>query len=124
MVKQVFQFALATGMRRGEVLSLIWSNVDIKLRIAHLSLTKNGDSRTVPLNSMAVSVLVGLSEARQKPPKDAREKAQYDQQPVFLISANAVRLSWERLKKRAGLRDLRFHDLRQEAISRFFEIGL
>ena len=40
------------------------------------------------------------------------------------MSANALRLAWERLKKRAGIRDLRFHDLRREAISRFFEIGL
>lgn len=30
----------------------------------------------------------------------------------------------ERLKKRAGIVDLRFHDLRHEAISRFFELGL
>jgi integrase len=33
-------------------------------------------------------------------------------------------LAWERLKTRAGIRDLRFHDLRHEAISRFFELGL
>jgi len=40
------------------------------------------------------------------------------------MSGNAVRLSWERLKGRAGIKDLRFHDLRHEAISRFFELGL
>jgi integrase len=40
------------------------------------------------------------------------------------MSPNAVRLAWERLKRRVGLVDLRFHDLRHEAISRFFEIGL
>ena len=124
MVKQVFLFALASGMRRGEVLSLVWSNVDMKQRTAHLPLTKNGESRTVPLSSMAISVLVGLAGARELPPKGAGEKTLYDQQPVFPISANAVRLSWERLKKRATLEDLRFHDLRHEAISRFFEVGL
>jgi integrase len=40
------------------------------------------------------------------------------------MSANAVRLAWERLRKRAGIEDLHFHDLRHEAISRFFERGL
>jgi integrase len=40
------------------------------------------------------------------------------------ISANAFRLAWERVKRRAGVEDFRFHDLRHEAISRFFEIGL
>jgi integrase len=36
----------------------------------------------------------------------------------------ALRLGWDRLVKRAGIKDLRFHDLRHEAISRFFELGL
>ena len=40
------------------------------------------------------------------------------------MSPNAVRLAWERLKWRVGIVDLRFHDLRHEAISRFFEYGL
>jgi integrase len=40
------------------------------------------------------------------------------------ISPNALRLAWERLRKRAGLSDLHFHDLRHEAISSFFERGL
>ena len=43
---------------------------------------------------------------------------------VFPISTNALRLAWERAKKRAGITGLRFHDLRHEAISRFFEMGL
>ena len=40
------------------------------------------------------------------------------------MTANAVRLAWERLRVRAGLPDLRLHDLRHEAVSRFFEYGL
>jgi integrase len=43
---------------------------------------------------------------------------------VFSITGNALRLAWERMKKRVGIEDLRFHDLRHEAISRFFEKGL
>ncbi len=43
---------------------------------------------------------------------------------VFPITGNALRLAWERVKHRAGIEDLRFHDLRHEAISRFFEKGL
>jgi integrase len=40
------------------------------------------------------------------------------------MSGNAVRLAWERLRRRAGIEGLNFHDLRHEAISRFFEKGL
>ena len=43
---------------------------------------------------------------------------------MYPITGNALRLAWERVKKRAGIEDLRLHDLRHEAISRFFEKGL
>jgi integrase len=43
---------------------------------------------------------------------------------VLPVSPNAVRLAWERLRTRAGIEDLRLHDLRHEAVSRFFELGL
>jgi integrase len=39
---------------------------------------------------------------------------------VFPISANGFRLAWERLKRQAKIENLHFHDLRHEAISRFF----
>jgi len=43
---------------------------------------------------------------------------------VFPITANAFRLAWDRVRERAGITNLHFHDLRHEAISRFFEKGL
>jgi integrase len=71
--------------------------------------TKNGHPRTIPLTPKAVEILASLDR------KDER---------VFPVTPNAVRLAWERLRKRAGLEDLRLHDLRHEAVSRFFEYGL
>ena len=43
---------------------------------------------------------------------------------VLPISANCFRLAWERCRNKAGISDLRFHDLRHEAVSRFFEMGM
>ena len=43
---------------------------------------------------------------------------------MFPLSANAVKLAWRRLRQRAGAHGLRFHDLRHEAVSVFFEKGL
>ena len=43
---------------------------------------------------------------------------------VLPITENAAKMAWKRLVKRARLESLRFHDLRHEAISRFFEKGL
>ena len=53
-----------------------------------------------------------------------RQKASNDTPTPFPVNANALRLAWDRLRASADLSDLRFHDLRHEAISRFFEMGL
>lgn len=105
----IIRFALATGMRQGEMLSLQWSRCDLTARVATLPLTKNGKARTVPLSKEAVKVLSGLPQCNGS---------------VFQLSREALKQSWARLVKRAALDDLHFHDLRHEAISRLFEIGL
>ena len=43
---------------------------------------------------------------------------------MFPVTDVALRQSWERLRNRANLIDFTFHDLRHEAISRFFEMGM
>jgi integrase len=103
-IKPVVQFALATAMRRGEILSMVWSNVDLKKRIAFLPMTKNGEPRTVPLSSVAIAVLNGLPRSIDG--------------MVFPVSPNAVKLAFVRACKIAGLENFHFHDLRHEATSR------
>jgi integrase len=82
---------------------------DLTARKVHVKATKNGYPRTVPLSTHACLTLGNLTQNGDR---------------VFPVTANAVRLAWERLRRRAGVRGLRFHDLRHEAISRFFERGL
>ena len=107
----IIVFAIETGMRRSEILALTWDNISLERQLAYLPLTKNGTSRDVPLSIRAVDVLRG-------------QRSRQDTPTPFPVNANAFRLAWERLRKRADLCDLRFHDLRHEAISRFFEMGL
>ena len=101
--------ALQTGLRRSELLAARWAGLDLERRSLTICDSKNGHSRLIPLTRDAVGILRGL------PMKSDR---------LFPMTANAFRLSWERLVKRAGVQDLHFHDLRHEAISRFFELGL
>ncbi|HMC17657.1 MAG TPA: site-specific integrase [Gemmatimonadales bacterium] len=103
--------AIETGMRRGELLGLLWDNVDLERRTAFLPVTKNGESRGVPLSSRAVAVLRGL-------PASSSGRVFGELTPL------AVRLSFNRATRRAGITGLRLHDLRHEATSRFFEKGL
>jgi integrase len=96
-------------MRRSEILNLRWVDVDLDSGFAPLFDPKNGEDRRVPLTKTARDVLSKL------PNQD---------EIVFPISANCVRLAWERCRNKAGISDLRFHDLRHEAVSRFFEMGM
>ncbi len=102
--------ALETAMRQGELLSLSWSSVDLERRLVHLEMTKNGESRDVPLSKRAVETL-----------KHLRDTTSHDR--VFPLSKGAVCQAWEHLRTRAGSQDLRFHDLRHEAVTRLLERG-
>jgi integrase len=108
-LRPLITLAIETGMRRGELRSIRWKDVDQTARTIRILKTKNGHPRTIPLTPKAIEILASLER------KDER---------VFPVTPNAVRLAWERLRKRAGLEDLRLHDLRHEAVSRFFEYGL
>ena len=108
-IAPIIEFAIETGMRRSEILNLRWINVDLDNGFAFLFDTKNGEDRRVPLTKAARDVLASLPAQNER---------------VFPISANCVRLAWERTRKKAGISDLRFHDLRHEAVSRFFEMGM
>ena len=104
------QAAIETGMRRGELLSLTWDNVHLDKSWVRLPMTKNGNSRDVPLSPKAKDILGSL-------PRDISGK-------VFPIHFEGLKGLWRRAMKRADIHDLRFHDLRHEATSRFFELGL
>lgn len=108
-VKPFVVLAIESGMRRGELLSIRWQDVDVSAFVVRVHQTKNGYERVVPLTPLAVQTLLSL------PRSDER---------VFPLAPGAVRQAWDRLIKRAGIKDLRLHDLRHEAVSRFFEYGL
>ena len=108
-VWRMIELAIETGMRRSEILSLRWENLSDQERIASLPDTKNGSKRDVPLTQKAAQVIANLPAHTVN---------------IFPTSDFAVRHAWDRLVKRAGIDDLRFHDLRHEAVSRFFEMGL
>ena len=113
MLASAVRFAIETGMRMGEILSLTWRDVDLAQRIATLPNTKTGDARQVPLSTAAVAAITSLPRHIS----DGR---------VFWTwqRADSLENAWRRAVKWAGIEDLRFHDLRHEAVSRLFELGL
>jgi integrase len=101
------RLALETAMRRSELLGLRWEHIDLGRRTIFLKLTKNGTSRTVPLSTKALEVLQSLPRSI-----DGR---------VFPVTHEVVSQAFNRARKQAGVKDIRFHDLRHMAITRLAE---
>jgi integrase len=112
-IRFLVQLALETAMRRGEMLNMRWCDALLEKRTLHIPVTKNGHGRTIPLSGRALALLRTLSDSRTS-----------GSERILPITENAAKMAWKRLVRRAGLANLRFHDLRHEAISRFFEKGL
>lgn len=129
----LYQLAIETAMRQGELLALQWHDVDLDPNgsVATLHETKNGEARAVPLSLRAVDILNSL----KKLPRGIEGR-------VFPLERRNIRAAWDAGLKRARkqyesrcktldekpdprfLSALRFHDLRHEATSRLFELGL
>ena len=105
----IIVIAIETGMRRGEILGLRWEHIDEDKQFVLLPITKNGSSRRVPLSDKAFEMLLSVKTTSDSP---------------FPITDIAFRQAWDRLRQRAHIVNLTFHDLRHEAISRLFESGL
>jgi integrase len=87
-------------MRRGEIMSLRWKDIDFKERRIILEKTKNNERRSIPMNDTLSLVLKSL------PVHLHAEKVFPD------INGNMVTVTFERACKRAGIEDFRLHDLR------------
>jgi integrase len=101
------KFALETAMRQAEICSLLWTNVDLDKRTAYLPLTKNGESRYVPLSSAAIKILKELPRSI-----DGR---------VFPVNRSSVSVTFTRNARIADVQNFRFHDLRHTAITAMAE---
>ncbi len=97
-------------MRRGEVSNLSWSNVDLARGRAVLHDTKNGERRVVYLRGQALKVLKehasahGLKSLLLFPGRNGKKSVAFE-------------TAWQNARKRAGIQDFRFHDLRHSSAS-------
>lgn len=103
------ELAVETAMRRADLHRLRWEHVDLQQRVAHLTKTKNGTTRDVPLSSRALALLRSLGPQAEG--------------PVFPVHRDTISKAMIKARQAAGVRGLRLHDLRREATSRLFERG-
>lgn len=118
-LKPMVIMARYTGMRRGNVLTLTWEQVDFPQRVINLEYTKNGERLTIPISSIVYNMLTSMRTA-----KVFRLNCPY----VFhdngkLYSPGQVSVAFKRACKRAEIEDFRFHDLRHDFASNLVQKG-
>ncbi|EIJ43997.1 site-specific recombinase XerD [Beggiatoa alba B18LD] len=102
----IILIALTTGMRKGEIINLRWTDIDFTNRLVILHTTKNGDMRVINLSP---TILEQLKELPKLSPYVFTGKTGH---PYFLASS-----VWKNLLKQANIENFRFHDLRHTAAS-------
>ena len=110
-MRAILDFALNTGMRRGELAKLGWSDLDLDDGWIQIQETKNGRSRQVPINSKARKALEEL-------PIPMRGG------PVFGVGASWISHQFKKTARAAGLGDVCFHDTRRTFFSRAIRLGV
>ncbi len=106
--------AITTGARRGELLNLSWSNIDLKRKTAHVLISKNGEQKVLPLTNDVILEL---------------QKFKINNHSLIFCSeiksnkAYDFFKQWNRARKEAELIDFRFHDLRHTTASYLAQNG-
>jgi integrase len=113
LVRQIITVALHTGMRRNEIFSLKWFDVDFNRGVIQVRESKSGKSRSVPMNATVKKLLFGI-----------KRKSEY----VFPSPKTGEKLidikrSFHRALKDAGIENFCFHDLRHTAATRMADAG-
>lgn len=113
----LIRLALETAMRGQEIRGLLWSEVnmaeDMRFILLPAERTKTDEERQVPLSRKAMDILARLKELGA-----GSETRVF---PLIPPTSHGMGTGFRRICKRAGILDLRFHDLRHEATSRMFE---
>ncbi len=114
-LKPIIILALDSGMRRGEMLKLVWSDIDLENRVISIRAfnTKTMRQRQISMSSRLAAELQVIWEQSNKNPSES----------VFGVTTS-VKTSFNKLKKSVSLPDLRFHDLRHTHATRLVSKNL
>ncbi|MBN1273888.1 MAG: tyrosine-type recombinase/integrase [Candidatus Aminicenantes bacterium] len=116
-LKPILIVALNTGMRRGEILNLKWNQVDLKRKTIRVEETKSGKMRFISVNTPLLHEL-------QKHQSTKSTSDYLFINPKTGKPLTSVKTAFKAACRRAGIFNLRFHDLRHTFASRLVERGI
>jgi integrase len=130
-LRPVVTMAYSTGMRRGEICSLRWENVDLLNRQVRLNAgeTKNGEGRVVPLVDELLDALKAQLHIRNTTVSDCplvffRIIATKGNSRPHWLPIGDFRKVWESACAKCELNGLLFHDLRRSAVRALLRAGV
>ncbi len=119
-MKNIIICALNTGMRKGEIISVKWDNIDLNNNIITLehTKTKSKKSRKIPINSIMRKLFLEL-----KIQSDGNEYVFLNSNRKPYTRQDSLNRAFKSALKKANIGGLRFHDLRHTCATRMIENG-
>jgi len=108
--------ALNSGLRKGNVLGLKWSNIDLKNGFILVDMTKNGERVEIPINQTLRNTLLEIPRRL--------DGGYIFHDPITDKPYGDVKHSFSAACRRAGIRDFHFHDLRHTFASHLIMAGV
>ena len=106
--------AITTGARKGELINLRWSDIDLDRKTAYVETTKNGQPKVMPLTDDVVTELTRFRDQESELIFNSEIKPDKPYEFYKL---------WKKALKLAEIEDFRFHDLRHTTASYLAQSG-
>lgn len=117
VIPDIIEFLIYTGARRGEAVHARWVEIDFENSLWRVSLSKSGKARHIPLSTFALEIL-------------QRRRGQCDEKDPYIFANPTTGVPfvyiywcWNRIRKNAGIPEVRMHDLRHNFASVLINAG-
>ena len=114
-LRPILIVALNTGMRKSEILNLKWEDIDFRQKMIYILNTKNNEKREIPMNQVVFDTLPKI----RKHPDSSYIFYNRDGKPY-----GDIKKAFSSARKRAGIKNFRFHDLRHTFTSHLVMAGV
>lgn len=118
-LREIVVFAVNTGMRMGEILALTWTGVDLFRRTVTVFRSKNGERRTIPVNSIVLDLLKHKYAVRS-----GMTDCVFHSQTGTSLDGSNIRRGLNAALTLAKIHDFHFHDLRHTFATRIVQAGV
>jgi len=118
-LREIIIFAIHTGLRQGEIMDLKWSQINFTRKTMIITEQKNRAVDTLPLNATVLDLLANKVPGVLDP-----DKRVFVNHLGNRIGSSVIIRAFHLAEKKAGIKKLRFHDLRHTFATRLIQNGV